>query len=1100
MDHQNHNKKLQVSPSYSLHKNHNSINAKEISRLLTTFNNINDSSLILETLLSEGNNMLNADDSIGIIFDENLSIVFKTGNTVLIEYVNRIPVSEYYHQEYVYQPIENSLSSVPSSTPKPDPPNYTHLILVTLRSKSRLLGTLGFFFTTEPVIADEAINYYLAILSGVGSLALNNSLLAQTAMTQAAEMGLFYETATALATQMNTPKMLEQTLSRALAILQCSAGILFISDEDSDKLHVAAKVGEFHGEQDMLIERSMSIAYDVIHHQQTRIRNIEYQHQLDYQNDPINSADLTSRKYPAQILASPMKWQEHFPGVMVFIAPNTRLPFSENDTKQAQLVTFQTSNALRVARLIESEREQRRMVEALQSAALSIGREIHLSEVLDQILSQVIHAFNCDAANIMVPDQDNCRVIRAQGYEAFNMKQENILNRTLMTNQHKNLRQLSAGKVLIVADVTADPDWVMIEGHHWCKAWAGVPIIYDHEILGFINLDSQKRNSFSNSSIQQLQAFAAHAAIAMHKARLYERLANEHERLKQIYEVGRQIGASLLADEILDHLINACLIVLDGVSGVVLFYDEQSREFNIGRDQTRNDHQIIFEMASVYDFALQIAETEEPAYDYVAYPNRSYWLLGFPLRSGGNLLGLILIWVPSDTAFEQAWLDALATLGQQAALALVKAEKHAEIQRRLSELTLLQHVSSAIARQLEFDAVLQELTDQLHNQLGFPTAQVYIREKDDLILKQASGPQPAMQKISIDSGLIGRVARTGKPVLENGIDSLPAVSSNIKTSSAKLCVPIWQNEKVIGVLNIESADQPSIGESDIDLLTMLANQVSIALQNAMLYQQIRETVDNLESRVQARTAVLESVALQAREAERAKAEFVADVSHELRTPLTNIGLYLDLLEIGPEERQGEYFETMRRETERLRILIEQLLSISRLDSEQVEIKPIPVDINSLIEMLVRDRKHMAQQRGLILNLDITEEPLFIEADPQYIVQVMTNLLTNAMNYTPQGGYITLTSESRSRNKIDGICFAIHDSGPGIDEKEQVIIFNRFFRGVTGKNSGVSGTGLGLAISKEIVEQHNGDITLISSAESGTTFIVWLPNKHVSLGM
>ena len=1096
MDHQNHNPDQPDSHTDSSQTSRDNINAKEIRRLLTTFDNLNDSSLLLDTLLFEGNNLIKADNSIGIIFDGNLSIIFESGDPVLIKHVSEIPVSVYHLEEFVYQKINQPLSPAHSPTEDSDIPTYCHLILIPLRSKSRLMGTLAFFFSSEPAIANETIKYWIAILNGVGSLALNNSLLAQTAMTQATEMGLFYETAAALAIQMNTPKMLEQTLNRALSILQCNAGILFIYDEESKQLHAAAQVGEFLGMQDTLLERSMSVAYDVLRHNQTIIRAIE--HQLNYHDDVTDSLNLSANKFPAQLLASPMKAQDHFTGVMVYIASNTRLPFTETDSKQAQLVTFQTSNALRVAQLIESERDQRRMVEALQSAALSIGREIHLSEVLDQILTQVLHAFKCDAANIMVPDKDSCRIIRAQGYENFDLRQESVLKTNLITNQHKNLRELSAGKVLIVSDVKNDPDWVSIEGHDWCKSWAGVPIIYDHEILGFINLDSQEKNTFSNSNIKQLHAFATHAAIAMHKARLYERLANEHERLKQIYEVGRQIGSSLVAEEILDHLLDACLIVLNGVNGVVLFYDEQTRDFSVGRDQIRNDHQDPFDLASVYDFALQIAETEEPAYNYVAYPQHSYWLLGFPLRSGDNLLGLILVWVPSDAAFEQAWLDALATLGQQAALALVKAEKHAEIQRRLSEITLLQHVSSAIARQLEFDAVLQELTDQLHHQLNFPSAQVYIREEDDLLLKHASGPQPTIRKISINSGLIGRVARTGKPVLVNGIDSLPDISSDHKTSISKLCVPILHNENVIGVLIIESENQPHIGEGDIDLLTMLANQVSIALQNAMLYQQIRETVDNLESRVQARTAVLEAVALQAHEAERAKATFVADVSHELRTPLTNIGLYLDLLEIGPDERQGEYFETMRRETERLRILIEQLLAISRLDSEQVEIKPAPVDINSLIEMLVRDRKHMAQQRNLTLNLHLANETLFIEADPQYVVQVMTNLLTNAMNYTTQGGQITLTSERASHEEIPGISFSIHDSGPGIDEEEQLNIFNRFFRGVSGKQSGVSGTGLGLAISKEIVEQHNGNITLSSSADSGTNFTVWLPEMHITL--
>ncbi len=109
-----------------------------------------------------------------------------------------------------------------------------------------------------------------------------------------------------------------------------------------------------------------------------------------------------------------------------------------------------------------------------------------------------------------------------------------------------------------------------------------------------------------------------------------------------------------------------------------------------------------------------------------------------------------MIWIPSASDFEQAWMDALANLGQHAALALTKAEKHLELQRRLNELTILQHVSGVIANQLDVDAILTELTEQLHIKLGFETAQVFVREKDQLILRQYSGRSTASRSSSQD--------------------------------------------------------------------------------------------------------------------------------------------------------------------------------------------------------------------------------------------------------------------------------------------------------------------------------------------------------------
>jgi signal transduction histidine kinase len=227
-------------------------------------------------------------------------------------------------------------------------------------------------------------------------------------------------------------------------------------------------------------------------------------------------------------------------------------------------------------------------------------------------------------------------------------------------------------------------------------------------------------------------------------------------------------------------------------------------------------------------------------------------------------------------------------------------------------------------------------------------------------------------------------------------------------------------------------------------------------------------------------------------AERAKAEFVGDISHELRTPLTNIGLYLDLLEMGDQTRGVEYMATLRRETDRLSSLIEQLLAISHLDNEQAKINPIPTDVNSLVRVLVIDRARMIGAKGLDLKVNSDEHIPKAYIDPPYIIQALTNLLTNAMNYTPSGGRITLATKIEQWDQEPWITISVQDSGPGISEAEKKRIFSRFYRGLVGQASGIPGTGLGLSICKEIIERHGGRITVSSEVGKGTAFIVWLP--------
>ena len=232
-----------------------------------------------------------------------------------------------------------------------------------------------------------------------------------------------------------------------------------------------------------------------------------------------------------------------------------------------------------------------------------------------------------------------------------------------------------------------------------------------------------------------------------------------------------------------------------------------------------------------------------------------------------------------------------------------------------------------------------------------------------------------------------------------------------------------------------------------------------------------------------------------KEVDRLKSQFVSDVSHELRTPLTNIRLYLDLLETTEDKAKIErYLETLTRESERLANLIDDLLSLSRLEAGATPFNPEPVDIGELLLALVEDRRSLAASRGLELFMESDTTLPEVNVDKRLMSQVFTNLLTNAMHYTPEGGRITVRSTVPKRKNKDWVTAVIEDSGIGILPEEQPLIFDRFYRGHAGESSGEAGTGLGLAICKEIAELHGGRITVESSGREGkgSKITVWLP--------
>ena len=230
-----------------------------------------------------------------------------------------------------------------------------------------------------------------------------------------------------------------------------------------------------------------------------------------------------------------------------------------------------------------------------------------------------------------------------------------------------------------------------------------------------------------------------------------------------------------------------------------------------------------------------------------------------------------------------------------------------------------------------------------------------------------------------------------------------------------------------------------------------------------------------------------------KELDRLKSQFVSDVSHELRTPLTNIRLYVDLLGENPgSPRSADYLETLSRESERLAHLIDDLLSLSRLESRATPFEPKPIDVNGLLVDLAADRRALAAEQAIQLQVEMSKELPPAQGDSRLLSQVFTNLLTNAMNYTPKGGRIMLRTRHLSENGQAWIVADVQDTGIGILPDEQSMIFRRFFRGHASQATGAPGTGLGLAICKEIAELHGGRIEVSSQPGTGTSVAVWLP--------
>ncbi|NDJ74758.1 MAG: PAS domain S-box protein, partial [Chloroflexi bacterium] len=230
-----------------------------------------------------------------------------------------------------------------------------------------------------------------------------------------------------------------------------------------------------------------------------------------------------------------------------------------------------------------------------------------------------------------------------------------------------------------------------------------------------------------------------------------------------------------------------------------------------------------------------------------------------------------------------------------------------------------------------------------------------------------------------------------------------------------------------------------------------------------------------------------------KEMTRMKDAFVSNVTHELRTPITNLKLRHSLLASQPH-RFEYHLSVIQRETDRLAHIIDDLLRLSRMDQGRVAWNPTHFDLNWLVRQYVQDRTALAEGHDLSLSFQPGEGELVVEADEGLLGQVLGVLLTNAFNYTPAGGWVRVSTAARREDDQRWVTLQISDNGLGIPLNEQAHIFERFFRGTAGLESGAPGTGLGLSLVQEIVRKHHGRVDVHSNGipGEGTTFTVWLP--------
>ncbi len=571
------------------------------------------------------------------------------------------------------------------------------------------------------------------------------------------------------------------------------------------------------------------------------------------------------------------------------------------------------------------------------------------------------------------------------------------------------------------------------------------------------------------------------------KKRLSEvKKSSDAREINALLEISKAIASGLYLEDVLRLIVTVTANVMDSKICSLWILDERDQKLKLKATQSISEEYLkerslglgegVVGHVALHNKPMAIVDVlKEPLYKEKDLARREglVSMLSVPMCIKEKVIGVINCYTSSPRSFSKMEEDMLSTVAKQAAICIE---------------------SSGLMDTLDIEEILRLVLEGVIKNIGFDRARLYLvnERRDVLECKMAVGVDVEKIKgielpLDPEASIVSRSVMEKKPYIIPDARMDPRVNPVLKEKfnlHSLVVIPLFTKEKALGAI---AADHTEPGrrltQETLDSVMRFAQQAGLAIQNASMYQELKNFSRQMEERIQKTTADLRKTEAQLIRSEKLAAlgQLAAGIAHEIRNPLTSINILIHSLRerLPSENSLQEDIKVIEEEIHRMNEIVDQFLRFAKPSSPFLE----KTDVLSIFEETLQLLRPQIEKQRIVVEKEFQALPM-IQMDPEQMKQAMLNLLLNAIQAMPEGGQLTL----KGQNSKDGqwIHLSIEDSGMGISPEDIDKLFDPFFSTKEG------GVGLGLSITHRIIDQHHGKIEVENAPEKGTIFTVWLP--------